>query len=122
MIVATARDAADLLQPLLADAPERRRVVLHLDRERRLLAIEDQAGDRAGRLPLRDILADALRHRAAGLVIAHGRPDGEPEPSPAEIAATRRLADAAAGLGLILHDHLLFAGGRCASFRELGLL
>ena len=122
MIVATARDAADLVGPLLA-GEEPRCVILHLDSERRLLALDRQplSPDEANALPAREILAEALRHRSAGLVVAQSR-IGEAEPAAADIAATRRLADAAAALDILLHDHLIFAAGRCRSFRELGLL
>lgn len=124
MIIGTARDAADLLEPLLADAPHPKWAVVHLDREQRLIAVEQggAAAADAAELPVREIIADALRHGSAGLVIARARPSGDAEPGPADIDATRRLADAAAGLDIRLHDHLIFAGGRCRSFRELGLL
>jgi DNA repair protein RadC len=38
------------------------------------------------------------------------------------VAATRKLAAVAAELGISLHDHLVFAGPDCRSFRALGLL
>jgi len=73
-------------------------------------------------LPMAAIFKAALNHGAAGLIVAHNHPSGDPTPSRADIAATRRLAETAANLGLVLHDHLIFAGGECRSFRELGLL
>ena len=71
---------------------------------------------------MREIFAAALKCDAFGLVIAHNHPSGDPRPSRADIEATRRLAETAAALGICLHDHLIFAGGECCSFRELGLL
>ncbi len=123
MIVDTARDAADLVAPLL-DGEDPQLVVLHLNSERRLLALDRQplAAATALPLPAREIIAEALRHGSAGLVIARSRAGEDAEPGAADIEATRRLADAAAALDIWLHDHLIFAGGRCRSFRELGLL
>jgi DNA repair protein RadC len=123
MIVATARDAADLVGPLLA-GKDPQLVVLHLDSERRLLALDRQplAAEAASPLPAREIIAEALRLGSAGLVVARSRAGGDAEPGAADIEATRRLADAAAALDIRLHDHLIFAGGGCRSFRELGLL
>ena len=69
---------------------------------------------------MREIFRAALNHGAAGLVIAHNHPSGDPRPSPADVAATRRLAETAAALDIVVHDHLIFAGGECRSFRELG--
>jgi DNA repair protein RadC len=123
MIVGTARDAADLLQPLFAEAAGEKLAVLHLDGERRPIATEELDLEQAGGLlPIRAIVAAALERGTKGLVIAHNHPSGDPRPSRADVDATRRLADTAANLGMRLYDHLIFAGGERLSFRELGLL
>lgn len=54
--------------------------------------------------------------------VVHNHPSGDPTPSQADIAMTRQLADAAAALGLVLHDHLIVARGGHTSFRSAGLL
>jgi len=60
---------------------------------------------------------------ALGFVIAHNHPGGDPNPSPQDRLATRRLQDAATTLDLAMHDHLIFgSGGRYKSFAEMGLL
>ena len=124
MLIGTARAAADLLGPVFADTGEERFAVLHLDAEQRLIALDEwPAGDRHEiDLPMREIFTAALKCDAFGLVIAHNHPSGDPQPSRADIEATRRLAQAAAALDICLHDHLIFAGGECCSFRELALL
>ena len=124
MAVATARAAADLLAPRFAGVRDEKLAVLHLDGGRSVLAIDDfdAAGPDLVALSLRDIFRRALALDATGLVIAHNHPSGDPKPSQADIQATRRLAAAAEALGIRLHDHLIFAGGECASFRALGLL
>ncbi len=124
MIVDTARAAADLLSPLFAGAAGEKLAVLHLDAERRLIALEehDVSGREEIELPMRAIFAAALRDKARGMIIAHNHPSGDPRPSRADKAATRRLAETADALGIILHDHLIFAGAECSSFRQLGLL
>ncbi len=124
MIIGTARDAADLLEPFFAGAEREKVAVLHLDEERRMIALDQQdvAQEAEAELPLRAIIAAALDRGTSGLVVAHNHPSGDPRPSRADIEATRQLADTAASLGVRLHDHLIFAGGQCRSFRELGLL
>jgi len=124
MIIGTARDAADLLAPVFADAQGEKLVILHLDGDRRMLALDERPveSEATAPLPLRAIIDAALRLGSEGLVIAHNHPSGDPQPSRADIEATRRLADIAADLGIRLHDHIVFAGGECCSFRELGLL
>ena len=124
MIVDNARFAADLLCPLFSGLRRERLAVIHLDAARRLLALDEEVarGADSMALPVRDIIAAALTRGAFGLVIAHNHPSGDPDPSPADIAATRRLAEAADRLDIRLHDHLIFAAGDCRSFRALGLL
>jgi len=124
MAIATAQDAAALLAPLFADPGGERLALLYLDGGRRVIAVDAHAG--SGRdeiiLPMTAIFRAALNHAAAGLIVAHNHPSGDPAPSRADIAATRRLARTAASLGITLHDHLIFAAGECRSFRALGLL
>ena len=126
MPILTARDAADLVGPALADAVHERLAVAHLDTDNQLLELDvrDHAATHVD-LPIRSIVARALALETAGLVIAHNHPSGDPSPSAADIAATRRLAMACGSLDIRLHDHLIFAGGAsgaCTSFRLEGLL
>ena len=121
--VRTARDAAELLAPLVAGAATERVAVAYFDGERRLVALRHADGRMAGEvgLPVRAILAEALDVGAAGLVVAHNHPSGDPTPSDADRAATRLLSDTARQLGIALHDHLIF-GRECRSMRALGLI
>lgn len=123
-LIRTAGDAARLLAPLFDGVQGERLAVLHLDGDRRLIALETHAvaGADEIELPMRAIFAAALGHDAVGLVVAHNHPSGDPRPSKADKAATRRLAETAAALGIALHDHLIFAGGECRSMRQSGLL
>jgi DNA repair protein RadC len=124
MIVASARDAANLLEDHFRHVAGERLAVLHLGEGRRVLGCDESpvAPGASLPLPIRDILAAALRRDSRGLVLAHNHPGGDPSPSAADIAATRALARAAAALGIRLHDHLIFAAGACRSFRAQGLL
>lgn len=123
-VVRTARDAANLIGPALAGLGAEKLVVLHLDAGRRPRGmVEGQVGAEAGtNLPIRVIVADALRFDSAAIVIGHNHPSGDPSPSKADIQATRRLAGVLAELEIALHDHLVFAGDEVRSFRALGLL
>jgi len=122
--VATARDAADLLEPLFAGASGETLAVLHLDGGQEVLALDAQASGQGGSVlfPIRAIVARAFALDTKSLIVAHNHPGGDPNPSRADIAATRKLAATAAALGIRLDDHLIFAGGDCRSFRALGLL
>jgi DNA repair protein RadC len=109
----------------LADCdPERESLwVAHVDREANCLHFSRHAGDgAAANFPVGEIIADAARHGSAGIILAHNHPSGDPRPSEADCRATRRLATAAEALDCFVLDHLVFAGERCTSFRQAGLL
>lgn len=72
--------------------------------------------------PLRSIIRDALTLDAAGIVIAHNHPSGDPAPSRADLIATRALVDLARPLGLRVHDHLIFGLDETRSLYAMGLL
>ena len=124
MIIDTVAQAADLLTPIFAESESEAVAVLHLGRNRRLIAItvEEPGSQDEVELPIRSILANALRLGASAIVIAHNHPSGDPSPSSADESATRALASAAAAVDIQLHDHLIFARTDCRSFRRLGLL
>jgi DNA repair protein RadC len=118
----TAEDAASLFAPCFANSGRETWLVAYLDRDSHLLALLEAKDGEELELPLRSIIADALRLDAAGLILGHGRPSGDPEPSEADRAATARLAQVAAWLEIRLHDHLIFAAGEWRSIRAMGLL
>lgn len=68
----------------------------------------------------REVLKVALLANAAGLIVAHNHPSGDPAPSPRDIEVTRRLALAADLMGLQFLDHLIVGFDRYVSLRELG--
>ena len=123
-IVLTARDAAQLVGPVLHGLGREKLAVLHLDGDRRLLGLIESDVDAEAKLalPFRAIVADALRFNSAGIVLAHNHPSGDPTPSSADVDATRRLAALMGELGIRLHDHLVVASRGTSSFRALGLL
>lgn len=70
----------------------------------------------------RELFREAVRASAAGLVVVHNHPSGDPEPSEDDVRLTRRLKDAAELLGITLLDHLVVSKGGYVSLREHGLI
>ncbi len=69
----------------------------------------------------REILKQCLLRGAAGVVIFHTHPSGDPTPSDADLQFTRRMAYAAALVGVDLVDHLVLGAiGRWVSLRAQG--
>lgn len=70
----------------------------------------------------REVFAPAVERGAAAVLVAHNHPSGNPEPSPEDREATRRLSQAGRILGIPVVDHLIVGRGRYVSLRERGLL
>lgn len=73
-------------------------------------------------LRMRALLGEALRHDAAGMILAHSHPSGACRPSGCDIATTRRLIEVARALDIQLVDHLIFTTDAVYSMRAGGLL
>lgn len=55
----------------------------------------------------REVFADVITDRAAGVIVAHNHPSGTIEPSPEDIQTTKRLKQAAELLGIGFYDHII---------------
>jgi DNA repair protein RadC len=69
----------------------------------------------------REILKQCLLRGAGGVVLFHTHPSGDPTPSTEDMLFTRRMATAAAVVGVELVDHLVLgAAGLWVSLHALG--
>ena len=73
------------------------------------------------RVEPRAILRQALVRHAAGIVLFHTHPSGEPRPSPEDLDFTFRVAKACELMGVRLLDHLIIGiEGSFVSMKQLG--
>ncbi|MDR2355703.1 MAG: DNA repair protein RadC [Clostridiales Family XIII bacterium] len=70
----------------------------------------------------REVFRPAIRRSAASLILAHNHPSGNPEPSDADIQATKRLILAGEILGIKVIDHIVIGDGAFISMRQDRLL
>jgi DNA repair protein RadC len=97
--------------------------VAHVDDQSRCIHLSRFQGDETGAdFPVRRIIADAVQHGSAGIVLAHNHPSGDALPSESDCRCTRKLATAAEALDCSVLDHLVFGGTECTSFRRMRLL
>lgn len=73
-------------------------------------------------LEAREIFLLALKHRAVFIVLLHNHPSGDPQPSHADLATTRRIKDAGDLLGIRLMDHIIIGDNEYISLKEKGFL
>ena len=98
--------------------------VVHIDDGGCVIGVteHDSAWSNRVEVPMRRIVADALRLGSSALILSHTHPGGVAKPSRADIAVTRRVSELAAALGIRLHDHVVTGEHDSFSFRAAGLL
>lgn len=119
-----ASDIYDLLRPLIGDANQEHFYVVAVDIRNGILdAVEVAIGNVAGvEVHPREVFRPAIRLAAAGVVVAHNHPSGDPTPSEEDIAITSRLREAGALLGIPVIDHVVVCSSSFRSIAEMGLL
>jgi DNA repair protein RadC len=70
----------------------------------------------------REVFADAISDRAAGIVFVHNHPSGNTGPSEEDFAITERLLDAAKIMGIDVIDHIIIGKEGYFSFQTEGFL
>lgn len=70
----------------------------------------------------REVFRPAIAEAAAGIIVVHNHPSGDPTPSAEDRSVTRQLVSAGQLLDLPLYDHVIIAGDRFVSFAAAGLL
>lgn len=70
----------------------------------------------------REIFREAVAAGAAGIVLFHNHPSGDPEPSREDTRLTERLVAAGVLMGIHVIDHVILGDARYFSYREKGSL
>jgi len=70
----------------------------------------------------REVFRAAIAEAAAGIIVVHNHPSGDPTPSGEDRDVTRQLVDAGRLLDVPVFDHVIVGGDRYVSFAEAGLL
>lgn len=98
--------------------------ILFLDAKNALIADEAQGSGTVNRLAVfpREVVKRALDLGASAVILAHNHPSGDPTPSDADIATTRAIVDAAAPLGIVVHDHIVVSRSHHTSLKASGLM
>jgi DNA repair protein RadC len=68
-----------------------------------------------------ELFREAIRISAAGIIVAHNHPSGDPSPSPEDLVLTRMVVEAGRLLSISVVDHLVIGRQRFVSLKERGL-
>lgn len=115
-------DAAEYFRAKLAHLGHEEFHVVYLDNRHRILSSELHArGTLDGAtIYCRQIAKRALLLDAAAVICSHNHPSGNPEPSAADRAITKRIVDALNLLDIRLVDHVVVGAEGTVSFAERG--
>ena len=119
----TPRDVAMFLLPEFGARPVEQFGVVLLDAKHRLVrttVLTVGTLDRSVVHP-REVFREAAAARAAGIVLFHNHPSGDPTPSPDDVAVTRAIVQAGKLLDVQCLDHLVIGRDRYVSLKERGL-
>ena len=68
-----------------------------------------------------EVLRPAVVEAVPSIIVAHNHPSGTVDPSPNDVAVTRKLKQAADLLDIDLLDHVVIGRGKFASLKDMGL-
>jgi DNA repair protein RadC len=117
-----AQAVADYLIPLMAGRAEEVFYVLCLDTKCRMVypALISQGTVKDTFVHPRVVVEEAIRHRAAAVILAHNHPSGNASPSREDHALTRDLVRILRAIDIPVLDHIIVAGGEVHSFARAG--
>jgi DNA repair protein RadC len=115
-----AGDVDRLLRPRVAGLAQEVFIVIGLDVRNRLLAdVEVARGLLTGvEVHPREVFRPLIRMAAAGAVVAHNHPSGDPTPSAEDLALTRRLRAVGELVGIPVIDHVVIGRDGYRSIAE----
>ncbi len=70
----------------------------------------------------REVFSTAVRDSAAGMILVHNHPSGDPSPSDDDVKFTKKLIKSGKLLGIEIVDHVIIGRNGYVSFREMGII
>jgi DNA repair protein RadC len=123
-VLPDARTVADAARARFGVGREEELWAAYLDLQNRALAWERIASGAEGEIHARprDVLAPALRHQAARIILVHNHPGGTAWPSEEDKHFTLAVARAAQAVQVAVVDHVVVTESDYFSFQEKDLL
>jgi DNA repair protein RadC len=117
-------DVASHYLPLMRDLRKEIFKVLLLNRANRLMkeVTISEGTLEASLVHPREVFREALLEPAAGVILIHNHPSGNPTPSEEDLRITKQLVEAGRLLGIKVYDHIILAGETYRSLADDGLI
>lgn len=120
LIVTTSRTAEDILHDDLCSLDHEEAWILYLTSRNSVIGKEmvSRGTVNSTSIDCRTVLRNALLNNAAGIILFHNHPSGNPSPGAADVRFTKKLHDACSLMDIRLLDHIIVSGERFYSFDE----
>jgi DNA repair protein RadC len=124
IIVRSPEDVFQYYLGLFKDQVRERFVVFWLDATNRVMGFEvvTEGTLNSSLVHPREVFRGAIVTTAAAIIVAHNHPSGNPEPSAEDVSMTKQLVESGKTIGILVHDHIIFAAGTYTSMAERALL
>ena len=121
--VTTPADAANLLMSSMRFLEKEELRVILLDTRNQVLGtpILYSGSLNSSMIRIAEVFRPAIEAPAAGIIIVHNHPSGDPSPSPEDVRITRQLVQVGKTLDIEVLDHVIVGDGRYVSLKERGL-
>lgn len=119
-LIDTPEKAALALAPLLKNKKKEHIFLLLVDTRKKLIkkSLISIGTLDASLIHPRDIFKEVISGLAAGFILIHNHPSGDPSPSSADISLTKQLISAAKFLDINFLDHIIIGNPSYYSFKE----
>ena len=119
-VIRSPADAAALVQYEMEDLVQENLWVLNVDTRNHVMATDKiyQGSLNASMVRVGELFKPAIQRSAAGVIIVHNHPSGDPSPSPEDVTLTRAVVQAGKLLDIDVLDHLVIGRGKYVSLKE----
>jgi len=121
-VIRSPEDGYELIKQFLGDVDREHFVVVCLDTKNQPTALNvcHVGSLNSSIVHPREVMKPAILSNAAGILIGHNHPSGNPEPSQEDINVTKRLKEVGEVMGIDLLDHIILGEDSFTSLREKG--
>jgi len=70
----------------------------------------------------REVFSEAIRNKAAAVILVHNHPSGDPEPSEDDLTVTKKLVEAGKVVNIEVLDHVIITKDNYVSFKENNII
>lgn len=124
--ITSPRIARDVIEKVLelSSSPVEKFGIIALNTKNKLVGVHVIAigGLSQAVVEAREIFQRAILNNAASIILFHGHPSGEPDPSKEDVVFSKKIEDAGKIIGIKVLDHVVIGeGGTYISLKEHGL-